>query len=58
MCEIRTPWFTIFRSKRGEIGPGRYWVCLGNMRMWTHESLFKLLKLVVRRWNDESDLVG
>lgn len=44
---------TVFRTKRGEIGPGRYWVCLGNCRMWSHESLLKLALLVCRRWNDD-----
>jgi hypothetical protein len=56
------PGFVIFRSKDGDIGPGRSWVCwhtdIDGLWMYNAETLIGLLRDICRNWKKDNSLVG
>lgn len=52
-------WFTLFKSKSGEISPNPTWVCIyGDCYMQTNDNLIKLIIEVFKEFKDDKHLVG
>lgn len=48
----------IFREKAGVISEGPVWVCIHRPYLYTADTLFQLLMLIFREWEDDRHLVG
>jgi hypothetical protein len=48
----------IFREKGGVISEDPIWVCFSGPYMYTADTLWQLLKIVVKEWKNDRHLIG
>ena len=56
--ELSSKYFTVFKSKAGDIGPDRYWVCFYSCYMHDSPTLLGLLWSVITEFSSDKHLVG